>query len=866
MFKGIIKYNSFFFTLPILASLALIFRALLPFQLALSGGAFFVFSVFYLFKFSLKDIFNDVISALKSGILFFTVALILLIVIAYSKTGLSIVEKEAFRVISSIIMFVLLYIVSKRKGIVFVINKFIDLFLLFVLVIVFYAIYRLSNPLYSLSLFSRSIDFNMFSMYLIMTIILIAYKLHNKKYSKWKIYGFNLFLFILTIIIIFSSSRRGIIILGALFIVILCGLIIRSYRKTSKKFGLYFILLTLLVTTSFFIVANNNLRYYLTTQIKSNSFKWKLNAIASDYNSIVSKDPNIIHFFHPLPVGSKTIRKEILKNYSKNQDVNSVYQSINNLALFTKSRKELNSLIKEAKIIPDTIFTKQNTIQLPNYYNLDYNFKYSFIPISFGNCELRSFTPNVNDSTFVFQSLKPNDRCRILSFLPLSDSSRFTLEFTYFDSQQSTNIKIFDKKRNPLPFVLMDTVVNIGVNKFKKQYRVEIFDAESDQLCIEIDFVAPYLKMSNVNWTRQSLSSEAKYSPVKAIFNKQDYNKRIDLIKKLHNPNQHLLINRDSLLLIHDLILANEDFRNYARCEIDSITNTNAFFNVTDNYGAVMKKVPTIPGQKYVVSYYTNIDPQNLFYRVGRYPQVEPEFTKIVELKKEFTKEGELFFVKDSFIVEDCLSLRSSLVIGSKIKDDSLVVSKFKYKIYPDTKEICLSPRQLKGAQELFRMANIADRQNARSIQDSLLNFYGLNLPTKETDLLTGRLLHYKLGFSLFKRYNLIAKLIGNQFSYLNIYGKVFYSEDTDYGYPHNPVISAVLYSGVVGGILYLWFLVLAIVKYIKGRKKFSIFFILFIIAFAFSFFSGNSHFSIPIFTLLSFIPFLNTKTITNND
>ena len=106
-------------------------------------------------------------------------------------------------------------------------------------------------------------------------------------------------------------------------------------------------------------------------------------------------------------------------------------------------------------------------------------------------------------------------------------------------------------------------------------------------------------------------------------------------------------------------------------------------------------------------------------------------------------------------------------------------------------------------------------------------------------------------------------KIFGGGFDYLEMFGKEF--GEAGYDYPHNPFISAFLYSGIIGGIAYLWFMFLVFFYYIKFYKYHYFYFVCFLVVFYFSFFSGNTHFSIPIYAIFSIIPFL-TKYLVEKE
>ena len=131
----------------------------------------------------------------------------------------------------------------------------------------------------------------------------------------------------------------------------------------------------------------------------------------------------------------------------------------------------------------------------------------------------------------------------------------------------------------------------------------------------------------------------------------------------------------------------------------------------------------------------------------------------------------------------------------------------------------------------------------------------------QEKKLAGSRFARWYYAWFLFKyEYEWHEKLIGNGFDHLEKFGEKF--GEGKYDYPHNPFISAFLYSGIIGGLTYIWFMILAFYYYIKYYKYHLYFLICFLVVFFFSFVSANTHFSIPIYTFLSLIPFLTRYLI----
>ena len=110
-------------------------------------------------------------------------------------------------------------------------------------------------------------------------------------------------------------------------------------------------------------------------------------------------------------------------------------------------------------------------------------------------------------------------------------------------------------------------------------------------------------------------------------------------------------------------------------------------------------------------------------------------------------------------------------------------------------------------------------------------------------------------------RYDTKQKIFGQGFKYLKWYGEKFYGNPDRHDFPHNPIISSFLYSGIIGGVVYIIFLIMSLWLYWKKRQQLGIFFIMYLCCMFFSMFSGSSHFSFPLFAFLSFLPFVEYKS-----
>jgi hypothetical protein len=120
------------------------------------------------------------------------------------------------------------------------------------------------------------------------------------------------------------------------------------------------------------------------------------------------------------------------------------------------------------------------------------------------------------------------------------------------------------------------------------------------------------------------------------------------------------------------------------------------------------------------------------------------------------------------------------------------------------------------------------------------------------------RLSRWQFSLQIFtKEYNLTKKIFGGGFNFLNWYGYYFYGDKTKSDYPHNPFLYILLYSGILGLIIYLFFICRVFFYYLKYIKSYPLPFIFFLIVFFFTFFSGGSPFDPPMMGFFLILPFL---------
>jgi len=147
-----------------------------------------------------------------------------------------------------------------------------------------------------------------------------------------------------------------------------------------------------------------------------------------------------------------------------------------------------------------------------------------------------------------------------------------------------------------------------------------------------------------------------------------------------------------------------------------------------------------------------------------------------------------------------------------------------------------------------------------RNIEESRMK---QQLEIEKDNFLSERTNRWKYTLELWQtEYQWHNKLFGQGFDYLEKFGQKFFPDEKRLDYPHNPIISSFLYSGIIGGLFYIYFLFLTFWYYWKYRKHHMVFFIMYLVTFFFVFVSSDNHFDTPIFAFLSLIPFITRYVV----
>jgi hypothetical protein len=121
-----------------------------------------------------------------------------------------------------------------------------------------------------------------------------------------------------------------------------------------------------------------------------------------------------------------------------------------------------------------------------------------------------------------------------------------------------------------------------------------------------------------------------------------------------------------------------------------------------------------------------------------------------------------------------------------------------------------------------------------------------------------GRSLRWLFALKIYSQeYSIREKIMGGGFKFLNWYGFVFLKEKRLNDHPHNPFLHVLLYSGLIGLMLYIILMYKVFRFYFTRFREYSILSMCFFITFFFTFFSGGTPLDPPMMGLLILIPFV---------
>jgi len=778
------------------------------------------------------------------------------------------------------------------------------LFFLFLLVLVFYTNLILHGYWFGEAIASK-IDYNYMALAFISGLVVLLYVLKNVKNHFLHFWG-AILLFLTAVPVLFSGSRRGIVVIAILHIAMLVYFIGELIHKNKNRTLIYyFVFLVSLLFFSLTIFYSNSSTWrafivndYFTEN--ASTIKHQYTNIMWRYATITRKNPQYKDIFDENWETHSFSGKNVLDNYIFNKEKKSFYKFYEN-RLYDLAYDKLKNLISFSesyshflKILPDEYKSslKKTNIDslgienLPYYYPIPYFEKNFLILFHLSNLYLinHPFSSNFKYKFIVENSRKKNT-CQVCSYILLMQNTQSVLRFNVAGID-TNRLKInFRNLKGDKQLHFTEENKLLKNNQLQKTIRIKTAYIKSGLYVWELN-VNPNLSdtfvLSNIQYSRKLLSN--KYfkpipkNEVKRYIGAQNrrknqyetfYQKYLlsskDLVKK----------EQDSLkLFIKNINFLDFDFTNYGHfSNLIAKTDTNWQFICPNNnlFSRAYIKLPVLNGSVSHISLNVQSSQKPKMY-IKRFPENVPHFLKVKNQLKISSINSNFYHIDFQFKIDSSASAFAALVVGvpNSMKGDTFEISNLKYKLL-HLKDTIATKYQYSFLSPFIQKS--LRKQNLVQLNSYASKYLEFEKNIKEHDgLMTSRFDRWQFAWLYFKNQPFYKQLLGCGFNYLKIYPTVFNnpSKEVKNDYPHNPIISSFLYSGIMGGLLYVYFLVLSFLKYWKLRKELELFAILYILTFAFTFFSGNSHFSVPAFTILSLIPFafevgIQNKSLKNN-
>jgi len=128
------------------------------------------------------------------------------------------------------------------------------------------------------------------------------------------------------------------------------------------------------------------------------------------------------------------------------------------------------------------------------------------------------------------------------------------------------------------------------------------------------------------------------------------------------------------------------------------------------------------------------------------------------------------------------------------------------------------------------------------------------------------RRVRWKVAMDMYKGHSAKQKLLGSGFDYLQVYEAKFSYLHHSPDYPHNPFLSALLFSGIAGLVVFSLFILQVVFLHVKYLRQESFFAAIFILVFAFNLISGNTFFSVKLVSVLCLVPFSYRKVFRESE
>lgn len=675
-------------------------------------------------------------------------------------------------------------------------------------------------------------DHNFFCLCMLIGLIYLLYDIYRNKTINTK----NIiFLFVYSFSIVFTSSRRGLVLL----LIILFVLIViniknyKSYKNLTKR-----ILLSLsfffLISLSIFAII---ITYGRHTGVGNFNFRVRFASLFYDYQSIISPNTDF-----------SSVYSRIWKlDYEQEYRDNTIYKQLGDInekeeIVYANKNEEKPIILDSDQIIV------RNTEMIPGWRQ-------------WMGIEIRN-NSNYSDSLIQVTGYT-NKSCffRFITIDTIVDKVYFDLKYKINNWNYLSLIEIrIGNIRKRIPF---------DPSNLKKWQKLSFSIPINGQKSLQLIFFVTGNGIDdtgNILFKDIAVSTDTIYSSgiddpdideiiTKTTLNKELYRIPLDSAQWEKYGDlyfHHKQIDGKSVILTHSN-------KNPGGIYYDMrIPETQLWIFSTDVYryegsGKIRIEAEDLRKNQYSRAVYPIIKSYNI-------DLIEPIYLEAIF----FAKKDELFrFSLKHFpdtTVQNIIWTNVHLKTWSKPSDDLKTINSDKY----------LSTDVISKIKH----------ENLYSVEENVIEIYNDNKIIEKSDtvtiqlenrfnnsLLGSRMSRWQYSLILFKEYSLSSKIFGKNFNYIESFMNYFHSEQQGFDYPHNILITVLLYSGILGLIIFLWFVIKTIWLYIK--LKLYQHFIAYTMIWIFTLVSSNTMFELPLLTAYSLLPyifaFFNLPKFTNH-
>lgn len=721
-------------------------------------------------------------------------------------------------------------------------------------------------------------DRNIYSLNIWLSVISLFYLVSNRT-SKNRTIHINLYIYFLLLLVFFSASRRGIVILAFVllvyFVKYIHSIIIKSdFRRKTRSL---FILATLSIVLMFVVIATPaKTRNDIYNNIGGEkSTKTEIGKTMLRYYTFYQSNITMIDFMNLL-------WGAIDDNYSI--DNTKLIDETHKAWELSNNKEELINILEDSLKIKLPKITENNIGFLADICKVPYTYTNFFNYKDIYGFKLTDFQESITDFPFSFK-LK-NENAHINFVLPALSNSNYALLFRIKAEKSPFDTLLVNQNDNKF---IVNSNIKIFEGVYYYEYSFKITDNINNSIPIKLQFVNnnSEFELSDFKWkllktnnadSVQKIISDLKDPVINVISEKEcyDYNWNYYLEAEdatstegysNRNPEDVVPLLNNSY---DNLILKNYDgvsiLTKYNKSIITFIKNKRK-----PRFAIYMPAVQNTTLQ--IELQYKFINTNNkLIVEAKRSPEIDNVFFSSSVLMDSISESENGVVSRNLLIKIDSLNsaeLILNMGVDTSFRNDTLELYSYKVGLYKnDNMEYQMSDVQYNYLVSFNEDLNDTYKHRFSNYQQDSLRLLSKELEKQEywhlnpeiyKSTFHNRLELWLFGWQYYRSLPLWKQAFGDGFNYLEKYEIKFgslYKFGATYS-PHNPLLSVLLSSGIVGFIIYLIFMFQIFFFYIKYYKLSGVFFIIFLFVFAYSFISGSTHFSIPYFVLFSIIPFL---------